>query len=107
MTRTNVLITGAHRSGTTWTAKVLSADTRVHYIAEPFNIGFNHPGSPVNYWFQYLDENRSFPDYEKYIKSLIKLGPYGIWNELPRGLKKGYHRAFVTDQWNKWNCPFQ
>jgi len=32
-----ILVTGAHRSGTTWVGKILAASPCVHYIQEPFN----------------------------------------------------------------------
>ena len=36
-----ILITGSHRSGTTWVGKVLAKAPKVAYVFEPFNIGLN------------------------------------------------------------------
>lgn len=40
--RKPILVTGAHRSGTTWVGKVLSASPDIGYIEEPFNPGCRH-----------------------------------------------------------------
>lgn len=53
-----ILITGSHRSGSTWVGKVLAAHPHVGYIHEPFNI-LQRPGvcGPVfQYWFHYVSE---------------------------------------------------
>jgi len=63
-----ILVTGAHRSGTTWVGKMLAADAETGYISEPLNV-LHRPGvfrAKVNHWYQYIcDENGS-----EYLKSL-------------------------------------
>lgn len=55
-----ILITGIHRSGTTWVGKILTHDPRVTYISEPLHLRhslgvFNQP---VDAWYPYIcDEN--------------------------------------------------
>jgi len=58
---TFILVTGAHRSGTTWTGTMLSLQPHVYHINEPFapNGVFSKIGIP-QYWYHYLDE----PDVE-------------------------------------------
>ena len=34
-----ILVTGAHRSGTTWVGRMLCASGEAHYVSEPFNVG--------------------------------------------------------------------
>jgi hypothetical protein len=55
-----ILVTGAHRSGTTWAGKMLAADSETAYISEPLNV-LHRPGvfrARVNHWYQYIcDEN--------------------------------------------------
>lgn len=51
----NILVTGSHRSGSTWTGKVLARAEKVRYIHEPFNIGIKRVNSPLAYWFEYLE----------------------------------------------------
>jgi hypothetical protein len=53
-----ILVTGAHRTGTTWVGKMLSASGRTAYISEPLNVLHrHHPGvfnADVPYWYQYI-----------------------------------------------------
>jgi len=57
-----ILVTGAHRSGTTWAGKMLAADSQTAYISEPLNVlhrkGVYH--AAVKHWYQYIcGENES------------------------------------------------
>ncbi len=52
----NILVTGSHRSGTTWTGKIISKAKGVHYIHEPYNIGINRKYSPLTFWFEYISD---------------------------------------------------
>lgn len=56
-----MLVTGAHRSGTTWVGKVLALSRDVGYVEEPFNPAFRRlrPGicKPIfPHWFMYITE---------------------------------------------------
>lgn len=57
---TPILVTGSHRSGTTWVGRMLAADASTAYISEPLNV-HHRPGvyrTPVKYWYTYItDEN--------------------------------------------------
>ncbi len=51
-----ILVTGAHRSGTTWVGKMLAAHTDTAYISEPLNV-LHRPGvlrAPVKHWYPYI-----------------------------------------------------
>ncbi len=64
-----ILVTGAHRSGTTWLGKMLSQPWSVRYISEPFN-----PKTGLRIfqrWFQYLTEETGRP-YRREISRLLK-----------------------------------
>lgn len=55
-----ILITGAHRSGTTWVGKVLSQDPQIAYVSEPLHLDHSLGvlKQPVDTWYQYIcDEN--------------------------------------------------
>ena len=43
-----IVLSGSHRSGSTWTGKMIALSPRVYYVGEPFNPGAKHLGSPVN-----------------------------------------------------------
>ncbi len=52
-----ILVTGAHRSGTTWVGKMLSASGEAAYISEPLNV-WHRPGvfgARVDYWYTYIN----------------------------------------------------
>lgn len=60
-TGTPILVTGAHRSGTTWVGKMLTASREAAYISEPFN-RWRRPGvfnGPVRHWYTYVCEENS------------------------------------------------
>ena len=57
-----ILVTGAHRSGTSWIGHILAASPDLAYISEPLNV-LHRPGvlrEPVQYWYNYVcEENQS------------------------------------------------
>ncbi|MFX0070557.1 MAG: sulfotransferase [Candidatus Hermodarchaeota archaeon] len=60
--RKPILVTGSHRSGTTWVGKMLSLSPEVAYIREPFHPShrFGVCNAKFNYWFTYInDKNES------------------------------------------------
>jgi hypothetical protein len=61
-TMRSILVTGAHRTGTTWVGKMLAASPQVAYISEPLNV-HHRPGvlgTRVSFWYTYIcDENGS------------------------------------------------
>lgn len=83
-----ILVTGAHRSGTTWVGRMLAADPGVAYISEPLNV-LHRPGvfsAPVKNWYTYVcDDNEAefLPAYQQ----LMDLD-YHVWAEL-RSLQSG------------------
>jgi len=54
--KTPILVTGAHRTGTTWVGKMLAAHPQTAYISEPLNV-LHRPGvlrAPVDHWYAYI-----------------------------------------------------
>jgi hypothetical protein len=51
-----ILVTGSQRSGTTWTAEVMSRGGNVELVDEPFNITYRprRVKRPFPHWFQYI-----------------------------------------------------
>ena len=107
-----ILLTGAHRSGTTWAGKILSSAKDLGYIMEPFNDmnrrsgvfnkKFGHffpyirPTDPVdyiesfnktlNYRFSYYDgiiNIRSFRDFVRLSRDIIDFSIYKILDYRP------------------------
>ena len=54
----HILVTGSHRSGSTWVGEVLSSSRQISYVHEPFNIDL-HQSSPLQYWFEYISSESS------------------------------------------------
>lgn len=63
-----ILVTGSHRSGTTWVGRVLSSADGIYYANEPFN-PFLYKDE-VDLWFKYIPENDE-DDFLGYIHSSL------------------------------------
>ena len=76
-----ILVTGAHRSGTTWAGKML-AGPQVAYISEPMNV-LHRPGvlrAKVKHWYQYIceeNENEFLPAFQELLDYR-----YHTWSEI-------------------------
>ena len=77
-----ILVTGAHRSGTTWVGKMLAADPQIAYISEPLNV-LHRPGvlrARVTKWYQYVcDDNQD--QFIPAFKELLDFR-YHLWSEI-------------------------
>ena len=77
-----ILVTGAHRSGTTWVGRMLAADANTAYVSEPLNV-HHRPGifrAKVSRWYQYIcDENEQefLPAYRELLDF-----DYHLWSEI-------------------------
>jgi len=82
MTEHPILVTGAHRSGTTWVGRMLSAARNTAYISEPLNV-LHRRGvyrADVQNWYQYITaENEA--DYLPAFQQLLKF-QYHLFAEL-------------------------
>lgn len=72
-----ILVTGSHRSGTTFVGKILAHSKGVLYLWEPFQAGLkskNRPGKGVfDYWFEYLDPDREYDRVSTFLRNYAKL----------------------------------
>jgi hypothetical protein len=79
-----ILVTGSHRSGTTWTGKMLGLSKETGYIHEPFNIDLNSGYSKLklDHWFAYIPPNEEdgLKDEMEYILQFN----YRFWNHFLR-----------------------
>jgi len=71
--KTPILVTGSHRSGSTWTGLMLAAAPGVGYIHEPFNkeIRINVNSKPFEHQFQYLCEKNA-ENYKEVLHRIIQ-----------------------------------
>lgn len=73
MTKNPILVTGSHRSGTTFTGKVLCFDKTVGYIHEPFNFNGLRGTKKlrIENWFQFVtieNEDAFLNDFKKILE---------------------------------------
>jgi hypothetical protein len=87
-TASPILVTGAHRTGTTWVGRMLAAAPGIAYISEPLNVR-HRPGvfrAPVKRWYTYINpENES--EYLPAFHELIDFS-YHLWDEI-RSIRSG------------------
>ena len=57
--QTNILITGSHRSGSTWTGKMIALSNETGYVHEPMNHRMTTMNPPFDHWFDYVDTELS------------------------------------------------
>lgn len=81
MTAQPILVTGAHRTGTTWVGKML-AGNRYAYISEPLNCHHRRGifSARVNCWYQYITRDNQ-DDFLPAYRDLLRLR-YRLWVEL-------------------------
>jgi len=77
--RTPILVTGAHRTGTTWVGKMLAANRGTAYISEPLN-AWHRPGvlrARVEKWYTYIcaeNETAYLPAFHELLNFRYGLG---------------------------------
>jgi hypothetical protein len=77
-----ILVTGAHRTGTTWVGKMLAASDEAAYISEPLNV-LHRPGvmrTKAPYWYQYIHTHNQ-QEYEPAFREMLQLR-YHPWLEI-------------------------
>jgi len=77
-----ILVTGGHRTGTTWVGKMLAADENVAYISEPLNV-LHRPGvfrAPVKHWYTYINKENE-TGYLPAFRELLDFD-YHLWDEI-------------------------
>ncbi len=64
-----ILVTGSHRSGTTWVGRMLSLPDNVVYIFEPFSLEVSTKVIPYSFqhWFPYIHD---LPDSEAFYRAM-------------------------------------
>ena len=65
-----ILVTGTHRSGSTWVGRMIASHWRVKYYSEPLNP--ESPGCPARQYFHYVTEADE-PRFLAYLKPIIQL----------------------------------
>lgn len=98
-----ILVTGAHRSGTTWVGKILAESPRVAYISEPLN-AWHRPGVlrvPTERWYTYIcGDNQA-----EYLTPFREMLTFQYHTEMEiRSIKSGKDLLRMgRDWWTFWN----
>ncbi|MBL8051330.1 MAG: sulfotransferase, partial [Anaerolineales bacterium] len=77
-----ILVTGSHRSGTTWVGKMLAANEDTAYISEPLNV-WRRPGvfrAEVKHWYTYINHENE-KEYLPAFQELLNF-QYHLWLEI-------------------------
>lgn len=103
--KTPILVSGSHRSGSTWLGQMINLSNEAGYIHEPFHRKYGISGKLFDKWFIYVnDENES-----RYIKALEKFiaFKYPIRNKFNEAETiQDYGRSvrdFTIFLWNRLN----
>jgi glycosyltransferase involved in cell wall biosynthesis len=77
-----VLVTGVHRSSTTWVGKMLTANKQYTYVSEPLNV-LHRKGvmrTPTHKWYTYISEENE----QQYLSAFYETMSlqYHLWQEL-------------------------
>lgn len=94
-----IVVTGAHRAGTTWVGRMLAAGGEVVYINEPFS-PIHRPGvcaARFTHWYEYVCADNE-ASYLTGFRAMLELR-YGWWRELKalRSLRDA--ARMVRDGW--------
>ncbi len=77
-----ILVTGTHRSGTTWVGRMLSVNEDVAYVHEPFNVKLSRDkySLPIDLWYTYVPD---LVDKEAFHKSFQRILTFGVYPRYP------------------------
>ena len=86
----HILVTGPHRSGTTWVGKTLSQSNRVELVYEPFNPDFDRYNFTYRFenWFQYVPGATTRKEIESYFDNYLPVSGFDYAKKVSR--ESGY-----------------
>lgn len=100
-----LIVTGIHRSGSTWMGKILGLSRELQYIHEPFNLK-KHPNSPLSFWYQYFTVNSVNEDIKvlkHYLDSFQKVNLTRLFTSVKRAKYLGQVRDSIMYE---FKCVF-
>jgi hypothetical protein len=100
----NILVTGSHRSGTTWVGQTITQHRDMRYIWEPFNP--NYSGLKLPNWFIFAPQSKYKNIIEDEFNNLITTSPLRLAlyeSRSKKGLKKSlrFCKYFVSSIFNR------
>lgn len=95
-----ILVTGAHRSGSTWVGQVLARASGLGYMHEPFNPIYPFPRPvAIDKWYLYIDAHNQ-DTYYPYFERLLR------WDYQGMGRLAGVNSLFRAKMWAKYQAIF-
>jgi hypothetical protein len=99
MKRGPILVTGSHRSGTTWVGKILNTATRTRLVHEPFNLTMVSEGRNFDpgVWYRYIHDGNA-DQFQGGVRRTLETLPYHrdlTRGDQPLGQKLRSHLAFA------------
>ncbi len=105
----NILVTGSHRSGSTWAGKVLASGGELLYIQEPFNVHHKKRyATPVKYWFEYISNSDSparQKAFQTYLQRFTAFNIYRLKEELKNTKNAVHYPRTIYGAWRKNRMP--
>jgi hypothetical protein len=82
----NILVTGSHRSGTTWVGQVIASAKNIRYIEEPFNKSFHKEKVPFENMYEYINNNSLGNQFiaKKHLESYYRLFSKLNWIQIKK-----------------------
>ncbi|MDX1641875.1 MAG: sulfotransferase domain-containing protein [Balneolaceae bacterium] len=91
--RKHILVTGTHRSGTTWVGRTLSQPPNIEFVYEPFNLDSTRYNFEYKFdhWFEHVPTSKKYKEiekvFDKYIPNSFFQYPAKICRETGYSLK--------------------
>ncbi|MBC3846950.1 sulfotransferase domain-containing protein [Winogradskyella echinorum] len=101
-----ILISGIHRSGSTWVGKVVAKSKNVKYVSEPFNVAMKDYVPPFDEWYKYVSSNSEQQEQDvikRYLDKRIYLNRDFILNRLQRMNSIQKLKYLVRDSFERLN----
>jgi hypothetical protein len=79
----HILVTGAHRSGTTWVGQTIALSRNVRYVSEPFNVEYpnNEVDFKLEHQFTYAPASPQLKEIQISFERLLNYNPFHrAWN---------------------------
>ena len=96
-----ILVTGSHRSGTTWVGQMIASHPRVAYVWELFNPQYKAADSPVKRWFEHVTPARE-KEFLDYLRPRMKWDPTWHADRMARPGARGFVAAAMGVARNLW-----
>jgi len=119
-----ILVTGGHRTGTTWVGRILSSSPNMTYISEPLNVKHSRGvlDVPVEYWYMYICKENQHEYLDPYKDTInfrfqirVALQNIRSWKDLAKVGKDQYdfimantfnHRPLIKDPFALFSAPW-